>query len=477
MNIIPCLPRAFGRTAERLLSARFHRFPSARPAAALIAGILLLAPATTRALPSFARQINMQCTACHTEFPVLNQFGRQFKLSGYTAIADDSTAIPLAVMLQPSFTHTATAQAGGAAPGFGDNNNYALTQASIFYAGRLFGPFLKSEDGLLNKFGVFMQTTYDGIGKVWALDNTEFRFASTTTISGKDANYGFYLNNNPTMQDPWNSTPAWGYPFTGSGLAPGPAAATLIDGGTSGQVGGLGAYLFVNDTYYLDVGGYQTLGTSLQKKVGIDPAGETEIKGVAPYWRLAMERTVGEGRWQVGTFGLAANTYPGRDASAGDDKIVDFGLDTQYQFSKGTNDLTAMMSWVSERQTWDASSVLGNTSNTSDTLQAFKATVSYLYNKTYGITGQYFSTTGTADSVLYGDSATGSPDSDGFVFQVNYLPFNKNGGPSFWPRSNVKFTLQYVAYNRFDGARNDYDGAGANARDNNTLYLEAWILF
>ena len=27
------------------------------------------------------------------------------------------------------------------------------------------------------------------------------------------------------------------------------------------------------------------------------------------------------------------------------------------------------------------------------------------------------------------------------------------------------------------GIRDNYDGAGSNARDNNTLYLEAWIVF
>ena len=32
-------------------------------------------------------------------------------------------------------------------------------------------------------------------------------------------------------------------------------------------------------------------------------------------------------------------------------------------------------------------------------------------------------------------------------------------------------------YDKFDGARKNYDGAGRNARDNNTLYLETWIAF
>jgi len=456
--------------------------PNVRAAWVLLLAAALTAPSTSRALPSFARQLNMQCIDCHTEFPVLNEYGRQFKLTGYTAGADQSVLPPIAVMLQPSFTNTQAPQAGGAAPGFGDNNNFAVTQVSLFYAGRLFGPYAADIFGkegaeIANKIGIFSQTTYDGVGKAWHWDNTELRFADTRTVRDQDVIYGLYLNNNPTMQDPWNSTPAWGYPFSGSGLAPRPAAGTLIEGGLSQQVGGLGAYAMVANTFYFDLGAYRTLGAKFQSSVGIDPTGETQIEGLAPYWRFAFTNMVGEGRWEVGTFGLAANSYPGRDSSAGTDRIADFGFDSQYQVSHGAHDVTAMLTWIYERQNWDASYVLGNTSNTADTLQSLKATVNYLYNKTYGATVQYFLVDGSSDPVLYSGSQTGGPTSDGFVLQLNYLPFNKNGGPSFWPRSNIKFSLQYTLYNRFDGAQTNYDGAGSNARGNNTLYAEAWIVF
>lgn len=449
----------------------------------LMAAAFLSAPSSGYALPSFARQMDMQCTMCHTEFPQLNQFGRQFKLSGYTLAADGAAPYPpFAVMLQPSFTHTQKGQAGGAAPGFGDNNNWAVTQMSVFYAGRLFGPYaadLFGKDGatIANKFGLFTQMTYDGVGKTWSWDNTELRFADTGTIGGKDVIYGAYANNNPTLQDPWNSTPAWGFPYTGSGLAPGPAAGTLIEGSVSGQVGGLGAYVWLDDTYYFDVGAYRTLDGHLQSILGVDPTGETQINGAAPYWRFAIEKMVGDARWEFGTFGMAANTYPGRDSSAGSDKLVDLGLDSQYQISVGAGDITASASWIRERQDWNASSVLGNTSNSVDTLNSAKATFNYLYDKTYGATVQYFMLSGSSDPLLYSGSQTGSPMSDGFVFQFDYLPFNKNGGPSFWPRSNVKLTMQYTVYNRFNGARTNFDGAGGNAQDNNTLYFEAWIVF
>lgn len=40
-----------------------------------------------QAIPAFARQVGMACTACHQQhFPALNSFGRQFKENGYTLI-------------------------------------------------------------------------------------------------------------------------------------------------------------------------------------------------------------------------------------------------------------------------------------------------------------------------------------------------------------------------------------------------------
>jgi hypothetical protein len=470
-----------------ICSCRNHRmktYPSSPgPISILVAwAILACAPLTSRAVPSFARQMNMQCIACHTEFPILNEFGRQFKLSGYTMSTGQAEAPPFAFMLQPSFTHTQSDQSGGAAPGFGDNNNFALTQASVFYAGRLFGPYAAKLFGadnaaFANKLGIFLQTTYDGIGKAWSWDMAELRFADSTTAKGKSITYGVYANNSPTMQDPWNSTPAWGFPFTGSGLAPSPAAGTLIDGGVAQEVVGVGGYAMIANSVYLDFAGYRTLDRHTQRALGVDPEGETQITRAAPYWRLAVVHAVGAGMWQVGTFGLAADTYPGRDPSAGHDRIVDVGLDSQYQISFAQSDVTALVSWIHEHDQWHASQALGETSKATDSLRDFKATLSYLADKTYGVTGQYFAKDGDRDALLYSDSANASPRSDGFVFQANYLPLNKGGGPAFWSRSNVKLAVQYTIYNHFDGAKRNYDGAGTNAHAHNTLYLEAWVLF
>lgn len=470
----PSLPCPAGAAALRV--------PWVRRAGLLLVAAAGLLPSAARALPSFARQMNMACIVCHTGFPELTPFGRQFKLSGYTMSTGQTDLPPIAFMIAPSFTHTAAAQAGGAAPGFSANNNFAVTQASVFYAGRLFGPYASKLFGadaadFVNKIGVFSQATYDGVAKSWSWDNTEVRYANSGMLFGHSATYGVYANNNPTMEDPWNSTPAWSFPFTGSGLAPTPAASTLIEGGLAQQVAGLGAYAMFDNTLYAAAGAYHTIGAHVQSSLGVDPSEEAQIPGAAPYWRIALQKPVGLGSVEVGTFGMAADTYPGRDGSAGEDRIVDLGLDSEYQIGVGKSDFTAALSWINERQTWGASTQLGSTTNQYDSLQDLKATLHYLYDKTYGFTAQWFQTTGGADPLLYSGSGTGSPDSDGTILQFDYFPLNKSGGPAFWPRSNVKVSVQYVAYNRFNGARTNYDGAGANARDNNTLYLETWIAF
>ncbi|WP_346836954.1 hypothetical protein [Microbulbifer sp. SAOS-129_SWC] len=437
---------------------------------------LLCVPRISYAVPSFYRQSGIACNACHTSFPQLNALGRDFKLKGYTLSTGQSTAPPLAVMLQPSFTHTSEGQPGGAAPGFDNNDNVALTQGSVFYAGRLFGGFA-DKSPLLGKFGAFIQTTYDGVEKAWSWDNAEFRFADSASTEKHKFDYGFYLNNSPTLQDLWNTTPVWSYPYSGSGLAPTPAAETLLGGGLAQQVAGFGGYVWLDSSLYLELGGYDSLSASVQSDLGVDPEGEAQIDNPAPYWRLAKEHAWGAHHLEVGTFGMAADTYPERDSSAGTDHYLDIGMDSEYQYAKGRHDVTVMFSGLRERQEWDASRTLGLAENSSGALWTLAATGSYFFDKTYGVTAQYFRFGGDTDMLLYADNRTYSPDSYGWILQLDYMPLNKSGGPKFWPGSNVKFSLQYTRYNKFDGAGRNYDGSGRDASDNDTLYLEAWLAF
>ncbi len=43
----------------------------------------LIMPSKSEAMPAFARQYNISCTACHAAFPRLNEFGEQFVNDNY----------------------------------------------------------------------------------------------------------------------------------------------------------------------------------------------------------------------------------------------------------------------------------------------------------------------------------------------------------------------------------------------------------
>ena len=99
------------------------------------------------------------------------------------------------------------------------------------------------------------------------------------------------------------------------------------------------------------------------------------------------------------------------------------------------------------------------------------------------MTGGYFNISGSSDFNLYnvggtsgGFSNTSSPNSEGFMAEIAYLPFS-HGGPSVWPWFNTRIGLQYTLYTKFDGSSRNYDGAGRNARDNNTVFLYALTAF
>jgi len=422
---------------------------------------MLVFAQAAEAIPSFARQTGLQCSGCHNDYPQLTALGRTFKLQGYTMQSGDTRYYErLSAMLQPSFTNTAKGQSGGAAPHFDSNNNFALTQGSLFYGGRVIDSY--------DKLGAFVQATYDGVGRDSSWDLTDFRWAKTGTFAGKPIIWGLDLNNTPTVQDIWNTTPVWGFPFSGSGLAPGPAAATLISDPLGGTVAGLSAYTYWNNAAYLEVGAYQTLGNNFLDKMGVSSV-DQEIDGTAPYWRLGLDHNFGPHYLEVGTFGLSADTYPDQDDSARKtDNYVDVGADLQYEYTGQKGIFTSRVSWINEEQKLDASYALQGTDGLYNHLDTTSVNTSYLYDQTYGVTLGYNGISGGADTTFYG----GSPDSDYYTFQLDWLPFNKTAGPqaATYMTFDPKFSIQYVAYSKLDGV-------STNASDNNTIYLQAWLVF
>ena len=436
---------------------------------ASVFALAMLSLTATRALavPAFAVQTGQPCEACHVGGfgPQLTVYGRDFKMHGYTARSDKFN-VPLSAMMVASYVHTAQDQNPPADPHFGPNDNWAVDQVSLFLAG-----------GIGSHFGGFVQNTYDGVGRTFSWDNLDLRAVTTTTIANNDVLLGLDFNNSPTVQDTWNTLAAWGYPYTGSALAPGPAAGPMI-GNFAQNTLGLTAYALVNKEIYIEAGAYGSPGANFLSRLGADPYDPGSIHGLAPYVRVAYQKNYGDWNYQAGAFLMAASLYPGRDNSTGTtDRYTDVGFDASYQRNlpqKST--LTVNMRYTHEDQRLSASQILGAAQYASNSLDDLRFDTSYYWKGKIGGTFGFFHTWGSEDPILYGGNRTMNPDSTGLMFQVDGTPFGAAGSP-FGPRFNMRVGIQYTLFTQFNGSSNNWDGLGHNASDNNTVRIFSWLAY
>ncbi len=488
----------------------------------LLAALLTIGTApAAHALPSFARQTGQACGTCHTSFPGLTPFGRRFKLLGYTtgggpyrttpfsnndgpreayaalrnymdgaqspatpAAGERGWVPPISMMAIAGFTRTVADIPAPSDP-YHPNDNVVLSPFSAFWGG-----------AITSNIGAFAQVTYNAPGPVsglsgtpadqfihnWTWDNTDVRFASTARIGSLDVIYGITANNNPTVQDPWNTTPAWTFPYAVSTLGSTPSASTMIEGAFAAHVGGVGAYTMLNDMLYLEVTGYRTLRFDQQNSLGVNPFDAPgQFSGVAPYWRVALEPHWGPHTFMLGTYGMIFNVNPWIDntfvlGTTGTlpmaDRFTDVGIDSQYQYQGMNWWLTLRANYLREFQRLDASFPTGASANPTNQLNTLRLTgeVAFGGDNRFALTGQYFNVWGTPDANLYsaaGGFANNSPNSDGWTVELDYIPFNAGKAPG-WPWFNAKIGLQYTYYTKFNGTT-------LGAQQNNTLVLHAWF--
>jgi hypothetical protein len=427
--------------------------------AALFASLVTTTPAL--AVPSFAIQTGQPCAACHIGAfgPQLTPYGRDFKLHGYVASDGKDHGLPLAFTTQTSFTHTLQPQAGGAAPGFKENDNFAVDQLSLYYAGQI-----------APKLGGFIELNYDGVARRAALNNVDIRYASEGQLLGLDVLWGITANNNPTVQDPWNSTPTWGYPYHRSAWAPPPTAATLVDGGLGQRVAGVGVYTLWNDLLYLESDAYKGLSAPTMTALGQVPENGVQTTAFVPYARVALIKDWQRHHAEIGAYALSANVLSGDAQTFGlPIRKTDVALDATYQFisdpSKVTSDrLSAHGTYIHETASMQLSDAQALGALADHWLDTMRFDVSYSFAATVTPSVQYFRSTGTSDA-NYWSTMNGSPDSDGMIFEVAYVPWGKPDSP--FPNMNVRLAMQYVNYFRFDGST-------ANASRNNNFYFSLW---
>ncbi|MHB0973982.1 MAG: cytochrome C [Thiobacillus sp.] len=420
------------------------------------------------ALPAFARQTGQNCLACHAggQFPELTPYGRLFKLTGYTL---GSRSIPLSGMAVIDYTNVRkTKDSTGVkdSTDFYKNGTPIVDVGSLFLAGKI-----------TDNLGVFAQATYalydhqkgngDWVGHLSA-DNSELRYADRFISPGNDLIVGAFANNNPSMQDVWNSAPAWSYPYVGPTFALGAPAAPLLDGGLAQNAVGAGIYAYWDKSLYGELSVYRTANGPYSFLHPGDNSGIARIKDGAPYWRFAYTKEIGPHNFMVGTSGLAAEIYENNDTTQPTDRYRDYGLDAQYQYILDPHTVTAHISYIHENTKWGDHAALGY-DNASDTVKQFKIKGAYVYNAKYGASLAYQQTTGSTDAGFFGGpgeitgNLNGSPDTTVWVPEL------------FWtPMQYIRVGAQYWHYTKFNGTSSNYDGYGRSASDNDTLFVYVW---
>ncbi len=442
----------------------FHRLSIAFLFAALLAAI----PAVSDAVPSMGRQTGKQCATCHTVFPELTPYGRQFKLLAYSQSTAEQAAesmfgkVPISALLQVSRTSTKNVSSGGSTPEDFPRDRQTIVQgAGLYYGGKI----TENSGGLVQYF-------YDGIEKKWKTEMFDVRWANTVTAGGKDVILGFTVSNSPTLTDIYNSTPNWSFPHTDTAAIQ-PNAAAMVDMTLASKVGGPGAYALWNELLYGEVAFYRTNKTGVFRPLGWGNERDVRVKGYAPYWRFALQKELDQHNFSLGTYGLITNTHLDPDDPATPtNRFRDVAFDGQYQYITRAHQFSAQATWIRERQRLNAAFDAGMASNPSNSLQTFRAGAHYFYQRKWGGGFQYFQTRGDPDDLRYNTGAAvtgsinGSPNNKGWTTELNYLPVQ-----------NVKLAVRYTSYSQFNGAGANYDSFGRNAKDNNSVYLLGWILF
>ena len=438
---------------------------------AVLAVLAFVRVPTANAVPSFSRQTGYACSSCHMTPPELTPLGRTFKLNGYT-IAGMATitskksgrdaglellqTFPLSVLFDTSFTSTKSPQPQT------QNGSFEFPQdASLFLAGA-WSPHV----------GSFMQVTYEGQSDHFSWDNTDIRYSNATKFLHKDLVYGTTLNNNPSVEDLWNDTPAWGFPWVSSASAPGPTAAALINGRLAQDVAGIGGYGMWNNHLYMAGTIYRS-----EHLGGPNPNPGTSsaynIRGVAPYWRVAWQETSKNNYLEIGAYGMHMNSTP-YGITGPEDSYTDWavGFQDDLKIPQWRGDILSFRgSYIRENSALVATYVAGGAAQPGHHLNTVQADAEYHFGNRLSGTFGLFSVNGTPDLLLYpagsvSGSATHDPRSNGYLTNV-----------SWWPAQNFDLTFQYTGYARFNGSGTNYDGSGRSAGANSTVYLLGRFIF
>jgi hypothetical protein len=200
------------------------------------------------------------------------------------------------------------------------------------------------------------------------------------------------------------------------------------------------------------------------------PDDGNQATNLVPYARLALIKDWGSHHAEVGAYALTGSVLPGGNQTFGfGNRVTDTAIDANYQFifdpAKVISDmLSAHATYIHEDSNIEGSGAQALFGTLRHSLDTVRFDVSYSFAATVTPSVQYFRTTGMVDAG-YWSTPNGSPNSDGTIFEVAYVPWGKPDSP--FPNMNLRLAVQYVNYFSFDGS-------SANAGSNNNFYFSLW---
>ncbi len=262
--------------------------------------VVMVLPNASQAVPSYSRQIQKPCTACHTIWPNLNQYGRQFKVKAYTDVSPDWKMItkdnlnllyilPVSVRAT-SFLYT---QEKNPVAGISKDSTRIPDEADLFIASRVY-----------DYVGVFSHIAFSpGSGFEFPV----FKMAFQYPLAGNTVGLVGFRGASPSA-DPFNSLGGRHSPITfgdeGSPLV-------LTKGWTfnffdEGNLGLVAHGYFLQNRLYAAAGAMRggrsedvSGGILLNASAGADVAESDPFDG---YFRLAWDQKLPDG---AVTFGVA----------------------------------------------------------------------------------------------------------------------------------------------------------------------------
>ena len=251
------------------------------------------------ALPSYARQTGQQCAACHNGFPELTPYGRLFKLNGYTFKRRQRRTCrrSRAWSSRPSPTPIRASRATRRI--MAPTTMLDISTASLFYGG-----------AIAPNLGAFAQVTYDDGPRQLHWDNTDIRYAKShqpfRPRGGSRREPQQQPNRDRCLEH-----------HAGVGLSLRKQPARLDAHGRDPHRRSSPSRLSASPLMLTSTGSTMPSSAStgpssprMETNLGASPFGPS-IKGLAPYWRFAVEPQWGRNTWEFGTFGMAASLNPG----------------------------------------------------------------------------------------------------------------------------------------------------------------------